>query len=673
MNREEAEKRIQKLKELIKDLNYKYFVLDQSDVDESVRDSLKRELIELESTYPGLITPDSPTQRVGSALSGRFPKLKHKSPKKSLADVFSSDEINDWYKRVSKLSSGPIEFLCELKIDGLNITINYEKGLLKSALTRGDGSVGEDVTHSIKTIRSIPLKLSQDLDLEVSGETFIPNAEFKKLNESQEEQGLPAYANPRNTAAGSVRQLDPQITASRNLDMFFYHTDKTSLNLEVKSQEELLQTLQQLGLKVCKHYRKFQRIEDVITFCEQWHEKRHKLDYEIDGIVIKVNDFTQQKAMGYTAKAPRYAVAYKFPAERVSSRILDIILQVGRTGAITPVAVMTPTLVAGSTVSRATLHNEDEIRRKDVRIGDTVIIQKAGDIIPEVVEVITDLRVGSEQSFSFPDHCPVCHSEISRKEGEAAYYCSNKACYAQEKERIAHFVSKKGLNIDGLGDKVVAQLIESGLIQDPADLFLLKPDDVSSLDLFKEKRTSNLFESLNNAKIVKIDNFLFALGIRYLGEQSCYEFAKFIFTHNNQSQLSISDLLEATSALSFDEIKDIDGVGEKIAQTIYGWFAEEDNQNLLKKLESVGIQLDTNHLNSSGKLEGQSFVLTGTLSNLTRDQAKSLIKENGGKVSSSVSKDTNFLLAGESSGSKLTKAKNLGVSVISEAEFEKML
>jgi DNA ligase (NAD+) len=673
MDSKAAASRIEKLKELIRDLNYKYFVLDQSDFDESVRDSLKRELIELESSYPEFVTSDSPTQRVGSALSGKFPKLKHKSPKKSLADVFSAEEIEDWYQRVKKLASGPIEFLCELKLDGLNITINYENGLLKNALTRGNGLVGEDVTHSIKTIQSIPLRLTEDVDIEVSGEAFIPKKEFEILNAKQVSLDLPTYANPRNTAAGSVRQLDPKVTAERKLEMLFYHTDKSDLNLTVKSQEELLVKLQELGLKVCTHFKKLKTIKEVIKFCDDWHQKRDNLDFEIDGIVIKVNDFAQQKAMGYTAKAPRYAVAYKFPAERVSSRILDIILQVGRTGAITPVAVMTPTLVAGSTVSRATLHNEDEIQRKDVRVGDTVIIQKAGDIIPEVVEVITKLRDGSEKAFTFPKNCPVCHSEINRKPGESAYYCSNKSCYAQEKERIAHFVSKKGLNIDGLGDKVVSQLIDAGLIQDPADLFLLQAEDLKMLESFQEKRTNNFFASLEKSRHVKIDHFLYALGIRYLGEQSSFEFGKFIFSLNKEENFNIPEFLTIVESLELEEIKNIDGMGERIAQTLYDWFKDEDNIRLIKKLHEVKISLDTSHLESSGKLEGKSFVLTGTLNNLTRDQAKSLIKKNGGKISSSVSKNTTYLLAGESAGSKLTKARNLGVKIITEEEFEKMI
>lgn len=669
MTRSEAKISIEKLREKIKDLNYKYFVLDQSEVAESVRDSLKRELIDLEDQFPDLITPDSPTQRVGSVLSGKFAKLKHKSPKKSLSDAFSEEEIKEWYARIQKLTPEKIEFVCELKIDGLNITIQYEKGHFVRALTRGDGAMGEDVTHSIKTIESIPLKLNEDTDLEISGEVFLSKKSFEELNESQKKSDLPLFANPRNAAAGSVRQLDPKIAASRNLDMFFYHVDKNSLN-HIKNQEELLKTFTKLGLKVNPHYQKCHSIDEVIKYCEKWHQDRGKLPYEIDGVVIKVNDFDQQNKMGFTAKAPRYAIAYKFPAHKVSSQILDIIFQVGRTGAITPVAVMRPTLVAGSTVSRATLHNEDEILRKDIRIGDHVIIHKAGDVIPEVVEVLKDLRTGSEKKFKFPEVCPVCSSKVERKEGQSAHYCTNKNCYAVEKEGINHFVSKKGFNIDGLGEKVVNQLLETGLISDPADIFLLKPEDFLTLELFKEKRTINLFTNIQKAKEVPLERFLFALGIRHIGEQSAYDLAKFAAS---QQTRTILDLIATIQTFSLEEIKNIDGVGEKVGEMIYNWFHDQKHLKYLEKLYKVGIVLDISSLKNNGKLSGKSFVLTGSLETFTRDQAKDLIKRHGGKVHSIVTKDTDFVIAGESPGSKLKKAELLGVKIINEQEFAKMI
>jgi DNA ligase (NAD+) len=712
MDKQAASERIEKLREKIKELNYQYFVLDQSEVEESVRDSLKRELIDLEQQYPEYITPDSPTQRVGSVLSGKLPKHAHLSPKKSLADVFTDEEIEEWAERITKLVEAPIEFVCELKIDGLNITLQYQQGILTRALTRGDGKMGEDVTHGIKTIKSIPLSLREKVDLEVSGEVFMSKKSLEDLNKKQEAAGLPLFANARNTAAGSVRQLDPSATAERNLDMFVYHMDKNTLPDDVQSQQDILEKLQHLGLKICKEYQQLTDIKEVIAFCHQWTERRHDLPYDIDGIVIKVNEIAQQQQMGYTAKAPRYAVAYKFPAEQVSSQVLEVIFQVGRTGAITPVAIMTPTLVAGSTVSRATLHNEDEIAKKDIRVGDSVIIQKAGDIIPEVVEVITDLRTGKEKPIKFPKNCPVCESPITRKEGESAHYCSNPRCYAQEKEGISHFVSKKGFNIDGLGEKVVEQLMENGLIQDPADLFLLKPEDVISLEFFKEKKTQNLFTSLASARQIGLDCFLYALGIRYLGEQSSYDFAKYLLAHSKKSsseldhldtyldhfsqdstsskqeslfeleatpstkknaEFSILDLLETAQSFSYEDIENIDGIGSKIAQTLYEWFNSDHSQKYLQKLYQVGVGLQTDSLKSTGTLAGKSFVITGSLEHLTRDQAKALIKQSGGKVQSSVSPKTDYLVTGASPGSKLKKAQELGIQILQELDFTKLL
>ncbi|MBD3360975.1 NAD-dependent DNA ligase LigA [Candidatus Peregrinibacteria bacterium] len=700
MNKNEVKLRIKKLKEKIKELNYKYFVLDRSEVKESVRDSLKRELIELESEYPEFITPDSPSQRVGSALSGRFNKVDHKTPKKSLIDVFSQEEIKEWYNRIKKLVSGKITFVCELKIDGLNITVQYENGVFVKALTRGNGFEGEDVSHTVKTIESIPLRLNKDVNIEVSGEVFIPKKEFEKINRKQEKKNLPKFANPRNAAAGTIRQLDPKIAEKRRLDMIFYHTDKNNLENEINSQEEALKNFKKLGLKTCKKYKKFTNIDQVINFCNLWTKKRNSLPYEIDGIVIKVNEFDQQKKMGYTAKAPRYAVAYKFPAEQAATKVLDITLQVGRIGTITPVAIMEPVQVAGSMVSRATLHNEDEIQKKEVRIGDTVIIQKAGDIIPEVVEVIKDLRTGKEKKFKFPDKCPVCGSKIIRKEGEAAHKCTNPNCYAVEKEKINHFVSKKGFNIDGLGKKVVIQLIDEGFIQDPADIFLLTKENLITLKLFKDKRAENLIKNIQSTKNIPLDRFIFALGIRYLGEQSSYDFAKFVVGHKKKSKLnikrlkiekpqqslfeaenkkeskekfSILDLIETVTSFSLDEIKNIDGIGEKVGEVIYKWFNEGRNQKYLKKLYKVGIKLEIDHLKTSGKLAGKSFVVTGSLKSYTRDQIKTLIKQKGGKVHSSITKDTDFLIAGEKPGSKLKKAKNLGIKILNEKTFQRMI
>ncbi len=674
MNREEAKIRIEKLKEKIKELNYQYFVLDNSEVEESVRDSLKRELIDLEGQFPEFITPDSPTQRVGSALSGKFDEVKHTVPKKSLADVFSFEEIWEWYARIEKLVMGKIEFVCELKIDGLNITLMYERGEYKRALTRGNGVFGEDVTHTVKTINSLPLTLNEPIDIEIAGEVFLPKKDFENLNLEQEKKGLPLYANPRNTAAGTIRQLDPRVAASRNLEAFFYSLEDIENHSEhVKTQEETLQYLRKVGFKVEKHFKQMSDIEGVIKYCEHWTAKRDELPYEIDGIVVKVNNLEQQKAMGFTAKAPRFAIAYKFPAKQVSSQILEVIFQVGRTGAITPVAIMTPTFVAGSTVSRATLHNADEIAKKDIRVGDSVIIQKAGDIIPEVISVLTDLRTGHEKPVQFPHNCPVCDQPVSRKEGEAAHYCTNSNCPAINKESVSHFVSKKGFDIEGLGEKVVNQLIDEGLIEDPADIFHLDRESILKMDLFKDKRADNLLASIEKSKTVSFERFIFSLGIRYLGEQGSYDFAKFIVQKSGKDHFEICDFIRIAGELSLDEIKNIDGVGDKVGEALHQWCNEEKNIQYLEKLAKVGVKLDVSSLQSTGALLGKSFVLTGTLETLTRDQAKNLIKQNGGKVHSSVSKDTDFLVAGEAAGSKLKKATELGITILSEENFKKML
>ncbi len=677
MEREDAKIRIQKLQQKIKDLNYKYFTLDENEVDESIRDSLKKELVALEKKFPEFITEDSPTQRVGSALSGKFEKLPHKYPKKSLSDVFSEEEIEEWFQRIKKLVTGPIEFVCELKIDGLNISIQYENGKFIRALTRGDGKIGENVTHTIKTIKSVPLSLKDEIDIEVSGEVFLSKKSFEDLNSKREKENLSLFANPRNAAAGTVRQLDPKVAEERSPDMFCYQLKIDEEDRNIRTQEDVLETISSFGFKICKYYEKVKTIKEVMMFCQKWNKKRESLPFEIDGVVIKVNDLDQQKTMGFTAKAPRYAIAYKFPAEKSSSRILDIVLQIGRTGAVTPVAVMEPTLIAGSTVSRATLHNEDEIRKKDIRIGDTVIIHKAGDVIPEVVEVIKDLRDGTEKPFKFPEICPICTSPIERKEGESAYYCTNKNCYAIEKEKITHFVSKKGFNIDGLGEKVVIQLMEMGLISDPADIFLLKKEDLLGLDLFMEKRTNKLIENIGLSKKIPLERFLFSLGIRYLGEQSSFDFAKHIVQHTNlkdeEEPLTVYKVFESIRNLSLEEINNIEGIGTKMGETIYAWFREDQNVNFLRKLHSIGIEFEKYNPRKKGKFEGKSFVLTGTLSSMTRDQAKNLIKEEGGKIHSSVSSNTDFVVAGESAGSKLKKAEELGIKILTEEDFKNLL
>lgn len=660
MNEREAKERIEKLKKKIKKLNYQYFVLDKSEVSESVRDSLKKELIELEKEFPHLITPDSPTQRVGSALSGKFKKVNHITPKKSLADAFSGEEIREWQERIQKLvPSEKMEYICELKIDGLNITVHYEKGKFTRALTRGDGITGEDVTHSVKTIESVPLSLKEEVDLEISGEVYLSKKAFEKMRDE--------FANPRNAAAGTVRQLDPKVSASRKLEIYFYELGANTLKNKPQTQEEVLQTLRDLGLRVNPLTRKFQSIDEVVKHLESWHEKRHKESCEIDGIVIKVNSLSQQKKMGHTAKAPRFMIAYKFPAEQASTLVEDIQIQIGRTGALTPVAHLKPVRVAGSLISRATLHNEDEIERKDVRIGDTVIIQKAGDVIPEVVEVILDLRTGKEKKFHFPKKCPVCKGEVVRPEGESAHRCSNPDCAGSRERALQHFVSRQAFNIDSLGEKNILQLLEYDLVQDPADIFLLKKEDFLNLPLFQEKRAQNVYDSIQKAKEVSLPRFLFALGIRYLGEKGSFDLAKYV-----EDAGRIDNIAGKIGGLSVGGLKMIDGIGDKMAQSIYDWFHNSENKKLLEKLEKAGVKIQKSQ-ESPQTLRGKSFVVTGTFQSFGREEIKNIIRKHGGEVQSSVSGRTDFLLCGENPGSKREKAKELGVKIIDEKEFEAIL
>mgnify|MGYP001447306403 CR=1 FL=1 len=678
MEKLEAKKRIELLKEKIKKLNYDYFVLDKSEVSESVRDSLKKELVELENRFPEFITEDSPTQRVGSVLSGKFKKIKHITAKKSLADVFSEKEIRDWYEKIRKLVSEDIEFLCELKLDGLNITLHYEKGRLVRAITRGNGVEGEEVTHTVKTIDIIPILLSKEIDLEVSGEVFLPKKSFDEINKKQEELGGKQYANVRNLAAGAIRQLDPKVAAERHLTADFYEIGQNNIKdidgEDPDTQERVLKIFSTLNLPVENNYAKFKKIDEVIEFCVKWHQKRDMLPYEIDGIVIKVNSLNQQKIMGKTAKTPRYAVAYKFPAKQVTSKVLDIILQVGRTGAITPVAVMKPVLVAGSVVSRATLHNEDEISKKDIRIGDTVVIQKAGDVIPEVVESLKDMRSGSEESFIFPKLCPICGSEIYRKEDESVYRCPNTECEGRKKESFAHFVSKKGFDIDGLGEKVVRQLIDEGLIKKFADVFNLRKDNLMNLSLFKDKRADKLLDAIAAAKQIQIEKFIFSLGIRLMGETSSYDFAKYLLQNNPANKdFSIMNLIETVKNMSFEDLENIDGIGEKAAAYIIEYFNNEEKIYEMESLYNAGVILKTDNIKDNGKLLGKSFLITGSLISMTRNQAKEIIKKNGGKVLSGVSKDLDFLIVGDDPGSKLEKAEELGIKIISEEEFFQLL
>ncbi len=704
MDKQEARKRIGSLKKWLKDWNYKYFVLDKNDVSEAARDQIKKELHELEEQFPEFVTPDSPTQRVGSVLSGKFAKIKHFRQKQSLMDCFSDEELEAWEERNLKLIPGEkLDYVTEYKIDGLNLSLIYEKGKLHKAVTRGDGVYGEDVTHSVRTIKSVPLELRsvEGIDpkdypvIEASGEVFMSIKSFEEMNKSESQ----TFANPRNAAAGTVRQLDPAVSARRNLEMFFYslHFAEKSKLTHPTSQKGTLEMLQKLGLRVNTNFVHHSSLGSIEKAMKEAEKKRDKLPYHIDGLVIKANNFRHQNLLGSTAKAPRWAIAYKFPAEQSTSKVLDIEVQVGRTGALTPVAILEPTLVAGSTVSRATLHNEDEIERKDVRIGDTVIIQKAGDIIPEVVEVITDLRSGKEKKFRMPDSCPVCGGKIIRPEGEVASRCSNKDCYAVHERQLGHFVSRKAFDIDGLGEKVIEQLIEHKLIEDAADLFTLQSSDLMQLDLFKDKKTQNLLDAIERSKVILLPRFIYAMGIRYVGEETAEILANHLQLETKEvtlkkeqkkKQLSlfaeqteeesihaanVSELQKHLKKLTLEELNNVDGIGDKVAESIYEWSQDKKTMAFLDKFQRVGIRLRVPPRNRSSKLESLTFVITGTLPSLSRDQAKALIKQNGGKASSSVSRKTDYVLAGSEPGSKYETAEKLGVEIIDEKKFLSMI
>lgn len=663
MTEAQAQERIQKLREEILRRNYEYFVLDESHVSEAVRDALKKELIALESQYPQLITPDSPTQRVGSALSGKFEKVAHKSQKWSLNDVFNEEELKAWEERVLKAVDNA-EFVTELKLDGLNITLWYEQGKLIKAITRGNGEVGEDVTHTIRTIKNLPLTLFEPVTIEVSGEVIMPKKAFKALNESSEKQ----YMNPRNVAAGTVRQLDPQVAADRDLQIFLYSMGEHDFPTP-QTHLDLLQKLKDLGLPTEPHTTKHKNAKASLKFLQEWEAKRESLPYEIDGVVFKVNELADRQSLGYTAKAPRWAAAYKFPAEQSTSVIEGITIQIGRTGAATPVAELRPTHVAGTTVSRATLHNEDEIARKDVRIGDTVVIQKAGDIIPEVVEVLTDLRPKSTQKYEFPKNCPMCSTELIRPEGEAAYRCPNKECPARKREAFKHFVARGAMDIDSLGVKVIDQLLEAGYIHDFADLFTLSKEQLLRLPLFKEKRAQNILDALEDRKTVPLQKFLFGLGIRHLGATAAKQLADHLRTNNNT--ISPQELNQKLQTLTAENLEEIDGFGQSITESLTEWIAKEHNQKLLEKFHQLHLNF-TFPPKAESTLAGKTFVITGTLSR-PRPEIKADLEAAGAKVSGSVSAKTTYLLAGSDAGSKLKKAQALSVEVINEDQLKELL
>lgn len=647
--------KIRELQEQLTQYNYEYHVLDKPTVPDAVYDQLLRELFDLEKEYPEYKTEDSPTVRVGGQILDKFEKVEHSSPMLSLSNAFNEEDLRAFDHRVRKVVSD-VEYMCELKIDGLAVSLSYENGRFTVGATRGDGTVGENITENLKTIRAIPLKIDATSSFEVRGEAYMPKNSFEKLNAAREENGQPVFQNPRNAAAGSLRQLDTKLTAQRNLSIFLYGLTRQEM-FDIDTQSKSLETLDDLGFKTNKERKVAKDIDEVIEYVEYWQEHRLDLPYEIDGIVIKVNNLEAQEKIGYTVRSPKWAIAYKFPAEEVETKILDIELTVGRTGVITPTAILEPVRVAGTTVSRASLHNHELIEARDIRINDTVIIHKAGDIIPEVVRVVMDKRTDQEV-YEAPTKCPSCGHETVKLEDEVAIRCINPACPAQIVEDIIHFVSRGAMNIDGLGEKFVIQLYEAELIKDVADLYTLKYEDLIKLDRVGDKKATNLLNAIEASKQQPLEKVLFGLGIRFLGQKASRLIA--------EEFLSIDKIMEATA----ERLVEIPEIGEVIAQSVVTYTQNDDFVDLIEKLKQNGVEMKQEAFEQESNLfNDMTFVLTGKLENLTRNEAKSRIEENGGKVTGTVSKNTTVVVAGSDAGSKLEKANELGIEVWSEKEL----
>lgn len=654
-----AKQRIFKLRSEIERHRYLYHVLDTQEISDGALDSLKNELVQLEKEFPQFISPDSPTQRVGGQPLAKFIKVKHVRPMLSINDAFSQADMDEWFERLQKLTSQKLEFFCEVKMDGLAMSLFYEHGKLVRAATRGDGLVGEDVTMNIRTIESIPLVLRDEKNIlpkhvEVRGEVYMSKDVFAKLNKDLEKKGEKTFANPRNAAAGSIRQLDPKLAAGRQLKFMAYDL---VTDLGQHTHQQVHEFLKKIGFRAGDYLRVCQNLSEIFNFFNELAKKRAKLPYWIDGIVVLVNDVYTFQKLGLTGKAPRGIVALKFPAEQVTTKVRDIIIQVGRTGVLTPVAVLEPVSVSGSTVSRATLHNADEVKRLDVKIGDTVVIQKAGDIIPDVVQVLVNLRTGREKKFIMPSECPVCGFRVKKPEGEVNFYCTNKNCFAVQKEALYHFVSKDAFNIDGLGPKIIDKLIEVGLIKDAADIFDLKPGDLEPLERFAEKSAQNLISAIAAAQTIELAKFIYALGIRHVGEQTAIALAERFGT--------LKKIMSATPEV----LADVNDIGVVVAKSMYDYMHYEKNILFLQRLLDKGIKLQSMNRNLSTVLNGKSVVVTGTLPSLSRDEAKKMIRTAGGSFSSSVSKQTDYVLAGENPGSKYDKAQKLNIRILTEKDF----
>ncbi|MEH7073008.1 NAD-dependent DNA ligase LigA [Neobacillus drentensis] len=655
-----AEKRITEISSLLNHYGYEYYVLDKPSVPDAEYDKLMHELIELEEQFPQLKTTDSPSVRVGGTVLDVFEKVEHRTPMLSLGNAFNEQDLRDFDRRVRQVVGDDFSYVCELKIDGLAVSLRYEDGLFIQGATRGDGTIGEDITANIKTIKSVPLRLRENVSLEVRGEAYMPKRSFEALNQAREKRGEELFANPRNAAAGSLRQLDPKIAAARRLDVFLYGIGNLSENSGIDSHSEGLDYLDRLGFKTNQERRSCASIDEVIEYVTSWVEKRPHLAYEIDGIVIKVDSYAQQEVLGTTAKSPRWAIAYKFPAEEVVTTLLDIELSVGRTGVITPTAILEPVKVAGTTVQRASLHNEDLIREKDIKLGDKVVVKKAGDIIPEVVNVLADLRTGEEIEFHMPTHCPECESELVRLEGEVALRCINPKCPAQLREGLIHFVSRVAMNIEGLGEKVISQLFAEKLIADVADIYKLTRDQLLALERMGEKSATNLIKAIEISKDNSLEKLLFGLGIRHVGAKAAKTLA--------QQFGSMDHLARATK----DDLLAINEIGDKMADSIVAYFEKEEAVELINELVAAGVNMEYKGPRpvaaeeSDSIFAGKTIVLTGKMEQLSRNEAKEKIEALGGNVAGSVSKKTHLVIAGEDAGSKLTKAQELGIEVWDE-------
>jgi DNA ligase (NAD+) len=664
-NMTDVKQRINKLRELINHHNYRYYVLDSPEISDSEYDEFMRELQQLEEAHPELITPDSPTQRVGAAPVEAFGVVEHPQPLLSLANAFSDEELDAWYRRASNLlGSRKTDFVCELKIDGLAVALTYINGLLEVGATRGDGYRGENITQNLRTVKSIPLSVPKEAPprFEVRGEVYLPKTGFKKLNEERAKEGLPLFANPRNAAAGSVRQLDPRITAQRPLDIFVYGLGWAEGRVVPETHWEIMQYLKALGFKINPNIALCHTIAEAKAYYAKWVESQETLPYEADGVVVKINSIPFQIELGNVGREPRWAVAYKFPAVQGTTRLLDIGINVGRTGSLNPYAILEPVQVGGVTIKHAALHNEEDIHRKDIRIGDWVVIQRAGEVIPEIVEPIVSRRSGKEKIFHMPGTCPVCSAEVIKPEGEAMHRCTNAACPAQALERIKHFASRGAMDIEGVGEKVSQALFDAGLIKDAGDLYYLTKDKLLSMERMADKSATNILTSIEKSKNRSLPRVIFALGIPNIGEET----AELLTDHYN----SLDELSRATP----EKLQEIPSIGPKIADSIVVFFRQEQNKRIIEKLRKAGVKLEAEKAKRKDlPLAGIEFVITGRLEASPRPEAEAKIKALGGKAGSDVTRKTDYLVVGEEPGSKLARAQALGTKILTEAEFLELL